>query len=446
MQINCEKFVYLQIFLYLCTRKMINLLSRIWKSSSARNVGKLLSANVFAQLLGILVYPILTRMYAPEDFGLFNLFISIGGIIALLATGEYQSAILLPQREDEAATVARLACRVLGGWLVVVALTIPFSNDIADLFEAPELASVYWMLVPYVFGIGAWAIYNAWLTRNRAFGGISTYQLHQSLLGSITKLLFGWMKWLRTGLVLSSVLAPLLALLTEIFRSRNTFLTIWQSCPMSFRKVANKYRRFPLYSMPRSLLNTLSSNLPSLVLTPFFGMNQLGFFAMATTLAFRPVNMITASIHQVLFERVAQKVRDGQSVLKWLSRQWLMLAAVVVPCMILLAVFLPWFVRILLGEGWDETAQLILYMLPWVTCVFLVAPLAFISEVFGKQKLFLIIETIYLALRLLAMGAGIWMSSFKCAIILMSAVGTIILLTQLICYIVILYRYDSKRV
>ena len=244
---------------------------------------------------------------------------------------------------------------------------------------------------------------------------------------------------------MSSVIAPIIALSTSILRSRNAFRELWQPCEESPRELANRYRRFPLYSMPRSLVNTLSGNLPALLLTPYFGLNQLGFFALAMTLAFRPITMITSSMYQVLFEHVAQKVRDGQSVWKNLSNRWLQLAVMVIPIMVILAIVMPWLVRILLGAGWEQTATLIQYMLPWVTCVLLIAPLAFIGDVFGKQKLFLIIEIIYLGLRILAMIVGIWMNSFEWAIILLSAAGTIVLVFQLLCYAYILRKYESTR-
>ena len=148
---------------------------------------------------------------------------------------------------------------------------------------------------------------------------------------------------------------------------------------------------------------------------------------MAVTLVFRPITMITNSLYQVLFERVAKLVREKQCVWKWLSESWLQLAAIVVPVMILLTIVMPWLVRVLLGAGWEETATLIRYMMPWVTCVFLVAPLAFIGEVFGKQKLFLFIELVYLILRIGAMVVGILLKDFKWAIILMSIAGTLVL-------------------
>lgn len=410
-----------------------------------RNIGKLLSANVFAQVLGLLVYPILTRLFAPEDFGLLNLFLSIGGILTLLATSEYQSAVLLPKQEQEAAGVARVALLLMGAWILLIALTIPFSSPIATLFKAPELACCYWLLVPYVAAMGAWAVYNAWLTRRKAFGQISVYQLNQSASGVLTKLLFGWIGWLRSGLIISSVLATFIALATSVLTGRETFRALWQKSTAKPIELARQYKRFPLFTMPRALVNNLSGNIPALLLTPCFGLNQMGFFAMAMTLAFRPVTMITASIYQVLFEHVAQAVREQQSIWNDLRRRWLQLAAIVLPTMVLLTIAMPWLVRILLGAGWEETAVLIRYMMPWITCVFLIAPLAFLSEVFGKQKLFLAIEIIYLALRIGAMLAGIGLNSFRLAIILMSVVGTIVLLVQLGIYIYLLRRYERER-
>ncbi len=77
-----------------------NYIRKIVTSELTRNSAKLLSANVVAQAIGLLVYPILTRLYSPEDFGLLNLFLSIGGVLALLSTAEYQYAIVVPKTEN----------------------------------------------------------------------------------------------------------------------------------------------------------------------------------------------------------------------------------------------------------------------------------------------------------------------------------------------------------
>ena len=107
---------------------MKQFLSKIWYSPSARNVGKLLSANVIAQAIGILIYPLLTRMYSPEDFGLLNLFSSIGGVLIILSTLEWYNAIVLPKREEEARAIVHLSLLSLAAFTALLILTIPFAN------------------------------------------------------------------------------------------------------------------------------------------------------------------------------------------------------------------------------------------------------------------------------------------------------------------------------
>ena len=74
-----------------------------------RNSAKLLGANVFAQALGLLVYPLLTRMYSPTDFGLLNLFVNVGGVLVLISTFEYQYAVLLPKDEERSKAAMSLS-------------------------------------------------------------------------------------------------------------------------------------------------------------------------------------------------------------------------------------------------------------------------------------------------------------------------------------------------
>ena len=75
-------------------------LRTLLKSSGVRNFSKLLSANVVAQVIGLVVYPILTRMYAPEDFGLLNLLLSISGVLVIFSTAEYYNASVFQDKEQ----------------------------------------------------------------------------------------------------------------------------------------------------------------------------------------------------------------------------------------------------------------------------------------------------------------------------------------------------------
>ena len=114
-------------------------LRTLLKSSGVRNFTKLLSANVVAQVIGLVVYPILTRMYAPEDFGLLNLFLSIGNVLVVLAVLDYYYAIVLPKEEKDAVALTQTSFFCLLLTVGLVLLSVAFAKPISILFKMPDL-------------------------------------------------------------------------------------------------------------------------------------------------------------------------------------------------------------------------------------------------------------------------------------------------------------------
>jgi len=79
------------------------------KSSFSGDVLKLVGGTAFAQVLSILASPIITRMYGPEAYGLSALFTSIAGIIATIACLRYELAVMLPEKDEDAANLLALS-------------------------------------------------------------------------------------------------------------------------------------------------------------------------------------------------------------------------------------------------------------------------------------------------------------------------------------------------
>ena len=139
------------------------------RNSNVRNFAKLFSANVVAQVIGLVVYPILTRMYAPEDFGVLNLFLSISGVLVIFSTAEYYNAIVLPKDRKEGLNVVYVCISILLFVVLLTSLSVIFAADIARLFDVPALAKYYWMMPILVLVSGGWNILNYWYIKNDNF-------------------------------------------------------------------------------------------------------------------------------------------------------------------------------------------------------------------------------------------------------------------------------------
>ena len=420
-------------------------LSSIVKSSGVRNFSKLLSANVMAQVIGLVVYPILTRMYAPEDFGLLNLFLSIGGVLAILSTAEYYYAIVLPKEEKDAESVLGVGLLCLVVTTILICLSVAFAKPISLLFKSPNLASYYWMMPLYVFALGAWNLLNYWYIRQKKYNPISYYQVSQNILSAGGKLGMGWGGVFQGGMIYSVVIAPLLSLVNSWVGARKTLLPALRR--ISWREVgeqATVYRNFPCFVLPRSFVNMLAGQMPVLLLTPFFGGEAVGFLSLAILLGYTPIGTITRAIYQVMYQHTMEQVH-GQKPIGWIFRRFLLTAsAIIIPVFVGLWFVLPDLTAWLLGSEWHVSGEYIRWMLPWLYVSLLSCSINYLFDVFMKQKWGLFFEVILAVMRVAGLCIGVWAGNFMLAIICYSLLTALALVVQIVWMLLQVRRYDHS--
>src|SRR5690554_6729775 len=154
------------------------LTSKLPPGSFIRNVVTLMTGTTFAQALMILVAPILTRLYSPEDFGVFALYTSILGIIAVVACWRYELAIVLPEKDEDAANLLVLSiCICFGMAVLTLILVALFRNPLASLFGVPKLAPWLWFMPLSLIATGLFQAFNYWSTRRRQFRRLAIRQI-----------------------------------------------------------------------------------------------------------------------------------------------------------------------------------------------------------------------------------------------------------------------------
>ena len=419
--------------------------SSILHSSKVRDFAKLLSANIVAQVIGLLIYPIVTRLYAPEDFGLMNLFISIANVIVIIATAEFQYAVVLPKEDKKAVSVMHVGLFCLSLVTFLVTLSIFCRKQIAMLFNTPALSDMYVLLPIMVFVLGAWNLLNYWYIRNKMYTRISTYQIGQSTLSAATKLGCGYTGLLQVGLIYSVVFAPLLSLFTSIaFSFRKCLRPLLHVDKRDMLDVAKTYRNFPVFTLPRSLLNTLAGQLPVLLLTPIFGIELIGYWSMASLLGFVPINMITKAIYQVLYQHVTEKVNHNQPIVAMLKHFVIICLMVAIPLFAILYFVLPALVSWLLGDVWYVCGEYIRWMLPWLLLSLLTASTCFLSDVFFQQKKGLFFEILLAICRLAGLVVGVIVKDFTVAIAAYSIGSAIAIAAQFVWLMTLAKKYETK--
>lgn len=414
-----------------------------FRSAGIKNFSKLLSANIIAQIIGLIVYPILTRIYTPEDFGLLNLFLSISGVLVILSTAEYYNAIVLPKEEEKAISIVQLCLLLLLSIVGITTISTCFSNQIATLFNTPKLADYYWMMPIIVLVLGGWNILNYWHTRNSQYNNISYYLISNNILSSCGKICFGYAGILSGGMIYSSVIAPIISLFFNLLRIKNKLKLFFTFSWIEIKQEAKTYKFFPTYSLPRSFINMLAGQLPILLLTPIFGSHHVGLWGMALLLGFTPINVITRSIYQVLYQHTTNRVNQQLPISNFFKHFTIAVLIIGIPFFSLLYYVLPDLTTFLLGDGWETTSTYLRWMLPWLLCSMLTSSTGFLADIFFKQKIGFGFEILTTILRFVGVCVGIWLNNFTISIIGYTIGTAIAVAAQYIWLFYLAIKYDS---
>ena len=135
-------------------QRLLNLVPR---GRFARRLAWISGGTFLGQLILLLAMPLLTRLFTPEDFGLFGVLGALSGIFGLIMAGRYEFAIPLAAKDEEAAEIVVLAGLVTV-FLAVLSLVLVWT--LGDAF-APGIAGLvvertgsYALLGGLAFGTG----------------------------------------------------------------------------------------------------------------------------------------------------------------------------------------------------------------------------------------------------------------------------------------------------
>src|SRR5699024_264533 len=109
---------------------------KLTKKPFIRNVVVLASGTAAAQMISMLLSPVITRLYGPEAYGLMGTFMAIITIMGPIAALTYPIAIVLPKKDSDARGLIKLSLLITSIISILVALFILFfKNHIVNIFQ-----------------------------------------------------------------------------------------------------------------------------------------------------------------------------------------------------------------------------------------------------------------------------------------------------------------------
>ena len=371
---------------------MIELIKRklhtIFKSAFSKNVALLMSGTAISQIISIILYPVITRFFSPEDFGLYVLFNSILGILTVVGALRYEFSIPIAVNKFKALNALFMSLIILLVFCLALLISAYFFGDkLLSTLDADKLAPFKYFLILGVLFAGLYTVLNQWAFRIKAFKKLSITRVSRSLSLNISQITFGILKLGGVGLIIGKIIGEFsgnLVLLRQVFKAEKNVLSKFSFKEIKYLLI--RYKKFPLFTAPTQLFNKAGVELPVFFITSIFGSSVVGLYGLAHLIVSLPMTLIGGAVGDVFYAEAATSGRKNPQDLLIRSNNLLkkLILMGIIP-LIVLVFFGPLLFGFVFGEEWTESgkyAQIIAFL---VFFRFIFTPISRVFQVFEKQ-------------------------------------------------------------
>ena len=248
-----------------------SLKKRLFSNRFIKSVTILASGTAISHLLIIVTTPILTRLYSPEDFGVLSLYLSIVYLLASVSSLQYEQAVPLPEKDEDAFHLFVLAFIITFFTSVIFsmsAIALPLDRWLGIASFHADL----WLLFFSLLGIGCIHVYHAWAIRTGDYPIISKTKVSMNTGQMVSQITFGFLKMHHMGLVIGEVIGRISGCFVSYRQFKKRGLPSVRVISMKGLVGALvRYRKFPLLSSWSALMYHTGAQAPTFFLAFVYG-------------------------------------------------------------------------------------------------------------------------------------------------------------------------------
>lgn len=367
------------------------------KSELIRNTSVLVTGTVFAQLISLLLQPLLRRLFSVEQFGTYLVYMSMIGIVAVISSLRFDDAIVLPKKDKGSANLLFLAvlCNLVITSIVFLSVLL-FGEKILSILNLPKKISVS---ILYLVPIGALLLnisqaFNYWLIRKKRYNAVSLNKFVRRGSEGIAQVSSALLV-VPKGLIISDIIGQLANILISSYQSVRNGFSLRLISLNKVRYVAHKYSDFPKFNLIPAFMSTCSFFLPPIFIAKFYSAENAGYYDLARLLLSIPLAFIASSISNVLLQKVADRFNNKQSFKQDLKHiLWMVLLICIAECSIIF-LFGNWLFQIIGGPGYKISGEISKIMVWSFALNFFVTSFATIFISMRKIKIYSIWQFFY---------------------------------------------------
>jgi len=366
---------------------------------------KLFSGTFLAQIIPILITPILTRIYTPSEFGIYSFFMGIIMVLSNITNLRLEIPIIIPKTKIKSNDYFKLSFYINILFSVVSLITIFLFGDLIIKLLDVDINFYYLLLVPFLtFIIGVNKSLYYFVNKLGKYNKLSLSPIVRSSITNISNLIFSFSTY---GLLIAQFFGRIATLIFLIFNEKINFTFNSKT----LRKDLKLNRTYVTTDTPAALISSLNSNGISVFATPIFGTLIGGYFALVNKFIGTPINLISKSFLDVFKKEAAHEYQiKGHSKVTFTKVFKGMIVLTIIPFIFFFLYSEEIFV-LFFGDKWLQAGYFAKILTPMIFLKMLSRPVSFMFYIVNKQHINLIGQLINFLFLLISVAVGLSLNS-----------------------------------
>ncbi|PEZ03463.1 hypothetical protein CN326_18265 [Bacillus sp. AFS018417] len=359
-------------------------LIRSLKNNQWSGVISLGLGTIIAQLINVIIQPILTRLLSPEELGIYTFIISMSTLIIPIASLKLE-LLIVAEKDDE---IAELITDI--SILAVFAVSIIYLLFISIMLfwghNSFSEIGIYSLVIPIVVLVnGIRFVFISHNNRYKKYSLISKVGILRELVRGFIQTISGIIGGGVLGQALGYGLSPLFGLRVQAKDYIDKYKNRKKIKKRDVLALISKNKKHILYLVPSQFINSLSYTLITLSVVNLSSTADAGYYSISVMVLGVPLMLISSNVSRVFLQKFGEDLRKGKSAWKIFKSVIGLLGVLSILGFLILAFIAPSLCEFIFGVGYHKAGEFISILSFMYAFRFIALSLNGTYVVFNKQ-------------------------------------------------------------
>jgi O-antigen/teichoic acid export membrane protein len=349
-----------------------------------KNISKVFTGTVVAQAIPLLASLAIARLFSPQSFGEYSLWLGVSLIISVFITLRLETliAVVEPGKDRNEAFIATIISIILIASALLTISILMHNINLSFISRFPYNAAYLWIFGGAIIALSG--VILSYLSAEGAYSKLTIYRVFLAFTIAFSQIISSIISTESNSLVYSYMGSSFLVAIIYIISLKKID---WKDFKFqTFYLFVIKYKRYPSISLPAGTMNSISAELPVIVITTKYGADIGGAVALTMKVLGAPIGLVGLSILDVFKKYAADDYRNEGNCRSVYIKTLKALTGMSFLVLIGIIFFAESIISLAYGDEWQLSGTIALWLAPLFCMRFIASPLSYVFYISGKLE------------------------------------------------------------